>query len=87
MSRDDFLDAMTAEGIGVGVHYVALNEHPYYQDCYGREPDDTPHARNVGRQTVSLPISAKLTDQDVRDVISAVGCVLTRQAQAASTLA
>jgi len=87
MSRDDFLNAMTAEGIGVGVHYVALNEHPFYQDSYGWQPDDTPHAQAVGRQTVSLPISAKLTDQDVSDVISAVRRVLTRQAQAASTLA
>jgi dTDP-4-amino-4,6-dideoxygalactose transaminase len=26
----------------------------------------------IGRQTISLPISAKLTDQDVEDVIEAV---------------
>ncbi|MBT2327013.1 DegT/DnrJ/EryC1/StrS family aminotransferase, partial [Variovorax paradoxus] len=35
ISRDAFLDAMTAEGIGVGVHYLALTEHPYYQQSFG----------------------------------------------------
>ena len=81
ISRDAFLDAMTAQGIGVGVHYLALNEHPYYQQAYGWHPDDTPHAQRVGRQTVSLPISAKLSDQDVGDVIDAVRRVLAKQAE------
>jgi dTDP-4-amino-4,6-dideoxygalactose transaminase len=76
VARDDFLDAMTAQGIGIGVHYLALTEHPYYQQAYGWRPEDTPHATAVGRRTVSLPISAKLSDQDVADVISAVRIVL-----------
>ncbi len=78
LSRDDFLDAMTAQGIGVGVHYLALTEHPYYQETYGWKPEDTPHATRVGRQTVSLPISANLSDGDVDDVIEAVRCVLSQ---------
>ena len=77
IARDDFLDAMTAQGIGIGVHYLALTEHPYYQKTFGWRPEDTPHATRVGRQTVSLPISAKLTDQDVSDVIAAVHQVLS----------
>jgi dTDP-4-amino-4,6-dideoxygalactose transaminase len=76
VARDDFLDGMTAQGIGIGVHYLALTEHPYYQQTFGWRPEDTPHATGVGRRTVSLPISAKLTDQDVTDVISAVRLVL-----------
>ncbi len=76
VARDDFLEAMTAEGIGIGVHYLALTEHPYYQQAFGWRPEDTPHATRVGRGTVSLPISAKLTDQDVTDVISAARLIL-----------
>jgi dTDP-4-amino-4,6-dideoxygalactose transaminase len=30
----------------------------------------------IGRQTVSLPLSAKLTDEDVEDVIKAVKRVI-----------
>jgi dTDP-4-amino-4,6-dideoxygalactose transaminase len=79
ISRDGFLDAMTANGIGVGVHYVALNEQPYYQQRYGWSDEDMPHAQRVGRQTVSLPISARLSDDDVSDVILAVRQILQKQ--------
>ncbi|CAN7454134.1 DegT/DnrJ/EryC1/StrS family aminotransferase [Variovorax sp. LjRoot84] len=84
ISRDDFLNAMTAQGIGVGVHYLALTEHPYYQQSFRWRPEDTPHATRVGRRTVSLPISAKLSDQDVGDVISAVRLILEQHAALAS---
>ena len=78
ISRDAFLSAMTARNIGVGVHYLSIPEHPYYQDTFGWRPEDCPHAMTIGRQTVSLPISAKLTDEDVEDVIAAVKIVLEK---------
>lgn len=76
LSRDAFLEAMTAQGIGVGVHYLALPEHPYYQGSLGWRPEDTPHASAIGRRTASLPLSSKLSDADVSRVISAVMSVL-----------
>ena len=79
ITRDRFLDAMTANNIGVGVHYLSLNEHPYYQEHYGWKPEDTPHAQRAGQQTVSLPISAKLTDADVGDVIRAIRKILQKE--------
>ena len=71
-TRDEFLEHMTAQRIGVGVHYLSLPEHPYYQDRLGWRPADTPNAMRIGRQTVSLPLSPALTDADVADVIAAV---------------
>jgi dTDP-4-amino-4,6-dideoxygalactose transaminase len=76
ISRDAFLDGMTRNGIGVGVHYLSIPEHPYYRERFGWRPEEYPHATRIGRQTVSLPISAKLTDEDVEDVIAAVRKVL-----------
>jgi dTDP-4-amino-4,6-dideoxygalactose transaminase len=78
ISRDAFLEGMTHNNIGVGVHYMSVPEHPYYQERYGWKPEHWPNAMRLGRQTVSLPISAKLTDQDVEDVIVAVKRVLGR---------
>ncbi len=72
VERDDFLMRMTKEGIGVGVHYLSIPEQPYYRERFGWTLEDTPNAVTVGRQTVSLPLSAKLTDDDVADVIKAV---------------
>ncbi len=72
ISRDEFLVEMTGRNVGVGVHYMSVPEHPVYQDRYGWSPDDYPVARDAGRQTVSLPISAKLSDEDVSRIINAV---------------
>ncbi len=76
MSRDEFVRAMTDCNIGVGVHYVSIPEHPYYQKAFGFAPEDFPHAAKVGRQTVSIPLSAGLGDEDVADVVDAVSSIL-----------
>jgi dTDP-4-amino-4,6-dideoxygalactose transaminase len=72
VARDDFLDAMTHMGIGVGVHYLSAAEHPVYQERFGWRPEAWPAAHRVGRETVSLPLSPKLTDGEVEKVIQAV---------------
>jgi dTDP-4-amino-4,6-dideoxygalactose transaminase len=72
ISRDQFLETMTARGIGVGVHYLSIPEHPVFQKKFAWQPEDYPHAMRIGRQTVSLPLSAKLTDDEVARVIEAV---------------
>lgn len=69
ISRDEFLNAMNARRIGTGVHYLAVPEHPYYQQRFGWSPEQWPNATRLGRQTVSLPLSPKLTDSDVDRVI------------------
>jgi len=76
ISRDDFLAALTHHGIGTGVHYRALSEHPFYRDRFGWRSEEHPHATDIGRRTVSLPLSPGLTDADVDDVIEAVRRVL-----------
>lgn len=75
ISRDALLDAMTAARIGVGVHYLAIPEHPYYQRTFGWRPADYPHATAIGRRTLSLPVSPKLKEHDVADVIGAVRAI------------
>ena len=72
VSRDEMLQRMTSLGIGVGVHYLSLPEHPYYQSTYGWDADEFPHAKSAGRKIMSIPLSAKLTDSEVSRVIAAV---------------
>jgi dTDP-4-amino-4,6-dideoxygalactose transaminase len=78
LSRDKFIAGMTAENIGVGVHYQSIPVHPYYQERLGWRPEDYPHSLRIGQQTVSLPLSPKLTNRDVSDVVAAVRKVLRR---------
>ena len=72
ISRDAFLGVMTQAGIGVGVHYLSIAEHPYYQQRFGWKPEAWPHAMRIGRQTVSLPLSARLLSAESERAILAV---------------
>lgn len=72
IGRDAFHDAMTKENIGVGVHYLSITEHRYYKRTFNWRPQDYTSATAIGRQTVSLLISAKRTDGDAENVIQAV---------------
>lgn len=70
--RDPLLDRLLQRNIGVGVHYLSLPEHPWYQSALGWSPDAFPVARDLGRTTLSLPLTAGLNQKDVGDVIAAV---------------
>ena len=76
ITRDEFLNEMAARRIGVGVHYLSIPEHPFYQKEFGWKPEDFPEAMAYGRETVSLPLSAKLMERDVEDVILAIENIL-----------
>ena len=77
VGRDEFLSLLQAQNVGSGVHYLSIAEHPFYQSL-GWNPADWPNALRVGRQTVSLPISAGMTKGDVTDVVDAVRRVLSK---------
>lgn len=72
ISRDAFLESMHAAGIGVGVHYLCLAEHPYYQDRFGWRAEDYPCATAFGRRTASLPLSPKVTDAEAGRIVETV---------------
>lgn len=76
IDRDKFLEEMTKRKIGVGVHYIALHLHPFYRKTFGYKKGDFPNAEWISERTVSLPLSAKLTDKDTDDVIEAVTEIL-----------
>lgn len=76
LTRAEFVATLHQRNIGTGVHYRSIPVHPVYQRRFGWKPEDYPIANKIGRSTVSLPLSAKLTDGDVADVITAVREVL-----------
>lgn len=78
LSRDAFIQRLHERNIGAGVHYLGVHLHPYYRDRFGYGPDDFPNATWISERTVSIPLSPKLTDADVADVIEAVRNCLSR---------
>jgi len=76
IDRDTFLSVLDKENIGTGVHYLPVHLHPFYAKLLGCRPGEHPLAEAIGQRTVSLPLSAKLSDRDVDDVIQAVSGAL-----------
>jgi dTDP-4-amino-4,6-dideoxygalactose transaminase len=76
VNRDEFLLEMHKRRIGTGVHYRALHMHPYYRDRWGFRPEQFPNAYAIGEHTVSLPMTPKLSDDEVERIISAVRSIL-----------
>jgi len=76
--RDTIQQSIYQENIGTGIHFISLHLHPYYQKTFGYKRDDFPNATYVSERTISLPLSAKLTDEDVNDVVKAVTKVLKK---------
>lgn len=76
--RDKIQQALYRENIGTGIHFISLHLHPYYQKTLGYKRGDFVNAEFVSDRTISLPLSAKLTDEDVQDVIGAVKKVIKK---------
>ncbi|HVE14671.1 MAG TPA: DegT/DnrJ/EryC1/StrS family aminotransferase [Elusimicrobiota bacterium] len=76
-SRDQVLQELFARKIGTGVHYIASHLHPFYSRRLGHKRGDFPNAEFISDRTLSLPLSAKLTDQDAARVIQAFREVLS----------
>jgi dTDP-4-amino-4,6-dideoxygalactose transaminase len=76
VSRDRFMAEMHKRGIGTGVHYRALHAHPYYSERFNLRPEQFPNAHQIGERTVSIPLTPKLTDDDVSRIIASVRSIL-----------
>lgn len=72
MNREEFIEGLDGRGVGVGIHYLCLAEHPIYQEMFGWRPEDYPNATSIGRQTLSLPLSSGLSALEIDTVVSAV---------------
>jgi UDP-4-amino-4,6-dideoxy-N-acetyl-beta-L-altrosamine transaminase len=72
IDRNKFIDELRRKGIGTSVHFIPLHIHPYYRETYGYQPDDFPVAYETYKRIISLPIYAKMTDNDVERVIESV---------------
>ncbi|HVN85459.1 MAG TPA: DegT/DnrJ/EryC1/StrS aminotransferase family protein [Candidatus Binatia bacterium] len=78
VDRDQILNAIQAEGIGLGVHFRALHLHPYYQHTFPQYAGRLPNAETASEQVLSLPLYPQLSAADVGTVVSAVKKVIGR---------
>jgi len=72
INRDQLIDSLFADGIGVSVHYIPLHLHPYWKERYDLKPEQFPHSQKAYERMLTLPLYTKMTDADVERVILAV---------------
>lgn len=70
ITRDKFREALKAENIGTQVHFVPINQQPYYQKSF--ENKSFPATEKVYNSIMAIPLFPKMEKQDVLDVINAV---------------
>ena len=78
--RAQVFRALRAENIGVNVHYIPVHRHPYYRDRFGHRGGEYPVAEDAYERLISLPMFHGMSDEDVEDVIRAVGKVASHYA-------
>lgn len=75
ITRKQFIDAMHARGIGIGISYEALHLTTLCRG-FGYCEGDFPMAERIARETVTLPLFPAMSASDVDRVCQAVAEVL-----------
>ena len=72
VGREEFCARLTGAGVGHGIYYPKLmHDYPCYQDNPRVVLDDTPRARLISAQVVSLPVHPSLNATSLARVVDA----------------
>lgn len=69
--RNGIYKALSAENLGLQVHYMPVYLHPYYKQL-GYEDGICPLAEELYENIITIPLYYSLTDQNVENVIKAI---------------
>jgi dTDP-4-amino-4,6-dideoxygalactose transaminase len=76
VDRGAFRRWLAARGVQTSVHYPPSHLFSYYRSRYGYRNGDLPITESFGRQAVTLPLYAEISDCQVELVIDAVRTAL-----------
>ena len=72
IDRNAFIDALKDRNIGTSVHYKPLHMMSYYAERFGYARDAMPVSADAFARMLSIPLSPRLSDADVDEVITIV---------------
>jgi dTDP-4-amino-4,6-dideoxygalactose transaminase len=78
IGRNEVMQELQAENIGVGLHFTALHMSSWYSKKYGYKPGSLPNSELAGNSIFSLPLYPLLTAADQDDVVEALARVIGR---------
>ena len=77
-TREQIIEELRENNIGVGVHFKPVHQHLYYSETFNLKDRDFPVASNVFPRLLSLPIYPGMNDQDVDRVINVLTDILSK---------
>ncbi len=72
VDRNEFIEHLSAAGIGTTVHWRPLHRHPYYRQTYPWQTDGCPVADATWVRVVTLPLFPSMTDAEQDHVVTTV---------------
>jgi dTDP-4-amino-4,6-dideoxygalactose transaminase len=76
-SRDEYQRALREENIATSIHFLPVHRLTYYRERFPDQPS-LPVAERAGNEILSLPLSPAHSDDDIADVVAALGRVHER---------
>lgn len=77
LSRDQFIQQMSDNGIGTSVHFIPLHLMSYWKNQYNLTSAQFPQATKYFNRALSLPLYTKMTAADQDKVIGVIKKILT----------
>lgn len=71
-TRRQVFEELSAENIGVQVHYIPLHLNPYYRETYGYKRGDFPVAEEFYDTALTLPLYPGLSEEDFERIVDSV---------------
>lgn len=81
ITRDQFIELLTATGVGTSVHYIPLHMHPYWKETYNLQDDMFPVSTAAFHRLVSLPLYPYMAAQAIEKVVSEVRSICNTHAR------
>lgn len=71
-SRSKFMEDLASKGVGTRIRFSSIHLHKYYREKYNFKKNDFPVSEEISDRVVCLPLSAALSEKDIKYIISAV---------------
>ena len=74
--RKRVFDYLQTQNIRAQIHYIPVHFQPWYQERFGFQRGDFPHAENYYESCISLPLYPAMNEADVERVAMALRAAL-----------
>ena len=87
LTRDEVQRALAAERISTSIHFLPVHRLTWYRERFPEQPS-LPVAERAGDEILSLPLSPAHSDDDIADVVEALGRIprMSRPLRVSATL-